>query len=75
MAVDIRTSPGLTTSSPRLLFSSDLAAGGREDDYREYDVSGDGKELVGLRAVRTEEPNRPLAIVTNWAATVGRSEK
>jgi len=70
MAVEIRTSPGLTISAPRLLFSSELAVGGREDMFREYDVSPSG-QFVALRNARTEEPNRQLVLVTNWAKTLG----
>jgi eukaryotic-like serine/threonine-protein kinase len=72
MAAEIRTAPGLVISPPRLLFSSELAVGGREDRYREYDVSADGKEFVSVRYSRPEEPNRQLTIVTNWAATLGK---
>ncbi len=71
LAVQIQTSPGLTISAPRLLFSSELAVGGREDMYREYDVSPTG-QFVALRNARTEEPNRQLVVVTNWPATLGR---
>jgi len=76
MAVDIQTSPELVVSAPRLLFSSDLNIGGqwggrgsREEAFRDYDVSADGSEIFATRMVRTEEPNRQLTIVTNWAAT------
>jgi Tol biopolymer transport system component len=76
MAVDIRTSPELAVSQPRLLFSSDLDVGGpegREDRFREYDVSRDGNEIIALRTVLPEEPDRRLMIVTGWAAEAGRS--
>jgi Tol biopolymer transport system component len=76
MAVEIRTSPELVVSEPRLLFSSDLDVGGlegREDRFREYDVSRDGSEIIGLRTVGPEEPSRQLAIVTNWTATLARA--
>ncbi len=69
MVVEIRTWPRLVISPPRLLFSSELAVGGREDRDREYDVSADGKEFVSVRYSRPEEPERQLTIVTNWAAT------
>jgi eukaryotic-like serine/threonine-protein kinase len=71
MAAEIRTSAGLSISAPRLLFSSELAAGGREDRYREYDVSADGKEFVSVRVRPPEEPDRQITIVTNWAAAPG----
>jgi serine/threonine-protein kinase len=69
MAVDVRTSSGLSISAPRLLFSSELTVGGREDLFREYDVSSDG-QFVSVRNVRAEEPDRLLIIVTNWASTI-----
>ena len=68
-AVGIHASPALVLSAPRLLFSSDLLVGGREDLFREYDVSSSG-QFVALRESRTVEPARQLAIVTNWAATL-----
>jgi eukaryotic-like serine/threonine-protein kinase len=71
LSVQIQTSPGLTISAPRLLFSSELAVGGREDMYREYDVSPNG-QFVALRNTRTDEPNRQLVLVTNWAATLAK---
>ena len=70
MTVAVRTLPELTTSAPRLLFSSEVEVGGQEDRYREYDVSADG-QFVAHRYVRAEEPNRQLMVVTNWAATPG----
>jgi serine/threonine protein kinase/Tol biopolymer transport system component len=70
LTVEFRGSPTLTISAPRLLFSSPLVVGGREDMSREYDVSADG-QFVALRTVRTQEPDRQLAIVTNWAKTFG----
>ena len=70
MAVEIRTSPGLVISAPRLLFSSELVTGGREDQFREYDVSADG-QFLSERYARTEEPDRQLIVVTNWAKSLG----
>jgi Tol biopolymer transport system component len=75
MAVDIRTSPEVAVSQPRLLFSSDLAVGGtegREDRFREYDVTADGSTIIALRTVVGEETDRKLMIVTNWASATGR---
>ena len=72
MAVDVQTTSGLTVSTPRQLFSSPLAIGGREDAFREYDVSADGNEIFAVRAVRVEEPVRQLTLVTNWAASISR---
>jgi hypothetical protein len=72
MAVQIRTDGGLSISPARLLFSSQLAVGGREDRFREYDVSADGKEFVSVRRASSEEPERRLTIVTDWAGTSDR---
>ncbi|MEX1244859.1 MAG: protein kinase [Thermoanaerobaculia bacterium] len=71
MSVEVRTSPALQVSAPRLLFSSQLNSGGpgvRGNEFREYDVSRDGNEIIALRTVVTEEPSQ-LAIVTNFPAT------
>ena len=70
MAVVVRTTPELTISAPRLLFSSELDSGGQEDQYREYDVSADG-QFVSQRYAKHEEPARQLTIVTSWAASSG----
>ncbi|HEY3204827.1 MAG TPA: hypothetical protein VGL03_14350, partial [Thermoanaerobaculia bacterium] len=59
-------------SPPRLLFSSELAVGGREDVFRQYDVSADGKEFLSQRYASPEEPDRQLTIVTNWVSEAAR---
>jgi|KBSSwiStaDraftv2_1062776.scaffolds.fasta_scaffold16359_6 hypothetical protein len=66
-------------STPRLLFSVDLNLGGqwsgrgsREEAFKDYDVSSDGKEIFGTQFATVEEPPRHLAIVTDWAAAVPR---
>ncbi len=62
-------------SAPRLLFTSDLNAGGQtpigfqDPAFREYDVSADGAEIVATRTNRFQEPPRQIRIVTNWAAS------
>jgi serine/threonine-protein kinase len=69
MTVEVRTTPALQVSAPRLLFASDLSFGGpivRSNEFREYDVSRDGNEIIALRTVRTEEPSRQLTIVTGF---------
>ncbi|HEY3203985.1 MAG TPA: protein kinase, partial [Thermoanaerobaculia bacterium] len=58
MAAEIATAAGLSISPPRLLFSSELAVGGREDVFRQYDVSADGKEFLSQRYASPEEPDR-----------------
>lgn len=70
MAVEIRTSPELSASPPRLLFSSELTVGTR-NTWGEFAVSADGNEIIGTRLVKTEESDRQLALVTNWAAAAG----
>jgi Tol biopolymer transport system component len=73
MAVEVRTTPALQFSAPRLLFSSDLRSGGpgvRANEFREYDVSRDGNEIIALRAVAVEEPSQ-LALVTHWPVATG----
>ena len=79
LAVEIRTSPELQISPPRVLFSSQLNRGGqwfgtvmRDAAFREYDVSPDGNEIFSTRMVRVEEPARRLQIVTNWAGEPNR---
>ncbi|MGH9400144.1 MAG: hypothetical protein ACRD00_07230, partial [Thermoanaerobaculia bacterium] len=73
MVVDIQTTAGLTASTPRPLFSSALDVGGREDVFREYDISGGGNEIIALRTIRVDEPSRQLAVVTNWAASAANA--
>jgi eukaryotic-like serine/threonine-protein kinase len=73
MVVEIQTSAGLTVSTPRPLFTSSLDIGGREDDFREYDVSSDGNDIIALRTVRAEETSRQLSVVTNWTAMLSRA--
>ena len=71
MSVEVRTSPALEASAPRLLFSSLLNSGGpgvRTNEFREYDVSRDGNEIIALRTVANDEPSQ-LAIVTNFPGT------
>jgi eukaryotic-like serine/threonine-protein kinase len=68
MSVEVRTSPALQVSAPRLLFSSEVNSGGpgvRANGFREYDVSRDGSEIIALRTVATQEPSQ-LAIVTSF---------
>ncbi len=73
MTVDVRGDPELRVSTPRLLFSADLLAGGRDDNPWQFDVSPDGNEVIALREERVEEPNWQVAIVTNWAVALGPS--
>jgi hypothetical protein len=77
LAVDIRSSPELAVSAPRLLFTTDANVGGhwmgtfRDPTFREYDVSADGNEFFATRSVTASEPNRQLQVVTNWATAAG----
>jgi hypothetical protein len=51
-----------------------LGAGGMGEVYRalEYAVSADGNEICAVRTVPAPEPERRLAIVTNWVSTPDR---
>jgi serine/threonine-protein kinase len=72
LSVDIQSEPGLAAGAPHLLFSGDFAPGGREDAPFEYDVSRDGNVIYATREVAAPEPERRLAIVTNWLPAPGR---
>ena len=69
LAVDIRTEPSLAAGAPRVLFSGDFRAGGREDGPFEYDVSTDGNTIYAVRELHAPEPERQLVVVTNWLAS------
>jgi hypothetical protein len=71
MAVDI-ASPTLTVSVPVRLFTAELRAGFDFDDFREYDVTADGNQFVGLREIPAPEPERRLVVVTDWASNLPR---
>jgi Tol biopolymer transport system component len=66
LSVDIQSEPSLAAGAPRVLFSGDFPPGGREDAPFEYAVSSDGNVIYATRAVPAPEPERHLAIVTNW---------
>jgi eukaryotic-like serine/threonine-protein kinase len=66
LSVEIQFEPGLAAGAPHILFSSDFSPGGREDAPFEYAVSSDGNVIYATRAVPEPEPERRLAIVTNW---------
>jgi hypothetical protein len=68
VAVAVRENGGLSVSPPRPFFTADWEAGGLNHEFREWDVSRDGAEVIGLRAVRTDEPDRRIEIATNSAA-------
>ena len=72
MAVGVSTAPKLSVSSPRPLFTTDQVAAGQFDRVRDYDVSADGQEFVGLREKTTPTPDRRLVIVTDWASSQPR---
>ncbi|MDQ5870974.1 MAG: protein kinase [Acidobacteriota bacterium] len=75
--VEMEFSPNLRVGAPRVLFSADLTHGGGEEKPFEYAVSSDGNHIYATRAVRSPEPERRLAIVTNWTSTIApeREEK
>jgi len=66
LSCEIQSEPGLAAGVPRLLFSGDFLPGGREDAPFEYSVSTDGNVIYATRTVAAPEPERRLAIVTNW---------
>jgi serine/threonine-protein kinase len=72
LAVDISTEPTLTVGVPRVLFSGEFVSGGREDAPFGYDVSRDGNTIYAARSTRAPEPERRLAIVTNWLSNPAR---
>ena len=66
LSVEVRTQPELAAGIPRELFSGEFIAGGREDAPFSYTVSADGSAIYATRAVAPPDPERTLAIVTNW---------
>ncbi|MDQ5870973.1 MAG: serine/threonine-protein kinase [Acidobacteriota bacterium] len=74
LAVEIRTEPVFAVGRPRVLFSGDYLPGGREDAPFGYDVSRDGNEIYAVRTVPAPEPERRLAIVTNWLQAIAASD-
>jgi hypothetical protein len=63
-AVDVRTEGGLSVSTPRALFTTDWRPGTLNHEYREWDASRDGNEIIGIRAVQRDEPDRRIELVT-----------
>ena len=72
LSVDVRTEPALSADAPRVLFSGDFLPGGREDVPFGYTVSSDGNSIYAVREIPVPEPERRLAIVTNWLPAPGR---
>ena len=72
LSVDIRTEPGLAAGTPRVLFSGDFRPGGREDAPFGYAVSSDGNVIYAVREITVPEPERHLAVVTNWLSSPAR---
>ena len=64
VAVDVRTDPGFSVSAPAALFTADWEFGTLAHEFREWEMSPDGSETFGLRALRAEEPDRRIRIVT-----------
>jgi dipeptidyl aminopeptidase/acylaminoacyl peptidase len=67
VAADVRTDAGFSVSAPRVLFTTDWVFGTLNHEFREWEISRDGTETFGLRAVHTEQPDRHLRIVTSPA--------
>ena len=81
LAVEIRATPDLSASTPRLLFSLEANVGGqwmgtlgaiRDTTFREYDISTDGNEFFATRTVPAADPGRHLNVVTHWAGAADR---
>jgi serine/threonine-protein kinase len=70
-SVDIRTEPVLAAGTPHVLFSGDFLPGGREDAPFQYAVSADGNVIYAVREIAAPEPERHLAVVTNWLSSPG----
>ena len=68
-AVAIGPGPPLTVGIPQLLFSANVTPGGGEEMPFEYAASADGNQIYATRIVPSAEPERRLAIVTNWLGT------
>jgi Tol biopolymer transport system component len=66
LSVELRTEPGLAAGTQRVLFSGEFLPGGREDAPFGYDVSSDGNAIYAVREISVPEPERHLAVVTNW---------
>jgi len=75
LTVEIRTEADLTVGTPRVLFSGDFLWGGRADEPFQYDVSRDGNVIYAVRTLPVPEPDRRLAVVTNWLSTFGPPEE
>ena len=75
LSADVRTEPGLAAGTPHVLFSGDFLPGGREDAPFGYAVSSDGNAIYVVREIPVPEPERRLAIVTNWLPTTAREKE
>ena len=75
LSVDVRTEPGLAAGTLHVLFSGDFLPGGREDAPFGYDVTPDGNTIYAVREISAPEPDRRLAIVTNWTSMIARERE
>jgi Tol biopolymer transport system component len=66
MAVPVRTSPALHLGAPRTLFQAKSPRG-----WLSFEVSADGKNVLAI-VLESSANERPLNIVVNWPAGVGR---
>jgi Tol biopolymer transport system component len=64
VAADVRTDAGFSVSAPRVLFTADWEFGRLSHEFREWEMSRDGTETFGMRAVRREEPDRRIRVAT-----------
>jgi serine/threonine-protein kinase len=65
VAVEVLTDRGLSVSSPKTLFTTDWLSGTLNHEFREWDASRDGGEMIGIRRVARDEPDRRIELVMN----------
>jgi eukaryotic-like serine/threonine-protein kinase len=64
MAVDIREDPKIESSSPRILFDTNLSIDPNKDQYA---VSPDGQRFLLLKPL-AETRLTPITVILNWTA-------
>ena len=71
MSAEVRTSPVVDPSTPRILFTDIYLSEHRDD--RNYDVSPDGRRFLMLKPARPFPPAE-LSVVLNWERTLSPPE-
>jgi Tol biopolymer transport system component len=64
VAAGVRTDSGFSVSAPSVLFTADWEFGTLNHEFCEWEISRDGNEAFGFRAVRVEEPDRRIRVAT-----------